>query len=146
MNLKLSPCLYIFPFLCWTYIMSLKYICSVMADIWQNVTVLAQQRQHKAIAIPWVFSKNIQLIEWCFTPLSTVFQLYHGKSLHYLCLSWVSPVLGWGFEVSCPRTLPRKKPRGSRAARTQDLWIMSQTLSHWATQDPSKTAELKLKC
>ena len=26
----------------------------------------------------------------------------------YLCLPWVSPVLGWGSEVSCPRILPRK--------------------------------------
>ena len=26
------------------------------------------------------------------------------------CLSWISPVLGWGFELSCPRTHPRKFP------------------------------------
>ena len=37
-------------------------------------------------------------------------QSYHGDSSHYSCLSWVSPVLGWGSEVSCPRTLPRKNP------------------------------------
>ena len=46
------------------------------------------------------------LFEWRFTPLSTVFKSYHGDSSHYLCLSWVSPVLGWGSEVSCPRILP----------------------------------------
>ena len=50
------------------------------------------------------------LVEWCFTPLSTVFQSYHGDSSHYSCLSWVSPVLGWGSEVSCPKTLPQKNP------------------------------------
>ena len=50
----------------------------------------------------------IELIEWCFTPLSTSFQLYHDDSSHLSCLSWVSPVLGWSSEVSCPRTLPRK--------------------------------------
>ena len=44
-------------------------------------------------------------------PLSTVFQSYHGDSLHHSCVSWVSPVLGWGSEVSCPRTLPRKTQR-----------------------------------
>ena len=33
--------------------------------------------------------------------LSTVFQSYHGNSSHYSCLPWVSPVLGWGSEVSC---------------------------------------------
>ena len=50
------------------------------------------------------------LIEKCFTPLSTIFQSHHGDSSHYSCLYWVSPVLGWGSEVSCPRTLPRKNP------------------------------------
>ena len=40
-------------------------------------------------------------------PTSTVFQLYHGDSSHYSCLSLVLPVLGWGFEVSRPRTLPQ---------------------------------------
>ena len=50
------------------------------------------------------------MIEWCFTPLSTVFQSYHGDGSHYSSLSWVSPVLGWGSEMSCPRTLPRKNP------------------------------------
>ena len=58
-------------------------------------------------------SLTVLMIEWCFTPLSTVFQLYHGGSSHNSCLSWVSPVLGWGSEVSCSRTFPRKKPRGS---------------------------------
>ena len=54
--------------------------------------------------------RNDCLIEWCFTPLSTVFQLYHGDSSYYSCLSWVSPVLGRGSEVSSPRTLPGKNP------------------------------------
>ena len=44
-------------------------------------------------------------IDWCFTPLSTVSQSYNGS--HHSCLSWVSPVLGWGSEVSCPRILPK---------------------------------------
>ena len=43
--------------------------------------------------------------------LLTVFQSYHGDSSHYSCLSWVSPLLGWGSEVSCPRTLPQKKKK-----------------------------------
>ena len=38
------------------------------------------------------------LIEWCFTPLSTVFQSYHGDSSHYSCLFWVSLVLGWALK------------------------------------------------
>ena len=50
------------------------------------------------------------LIEWCFTPLSTVFQSYHGDSSHYSCLSCVSPVLRWLPDMYCPRTLPRKYP------------------------------------
>ena len=52
------------------------------------------------------------LVEWCFTPLSTVFQPYLGNSSHYSCLSWNSPVLGWGSEVSY-----------LSAAQTQDPWI-----------------------
>ena len=48
------------------------------------------------------------MIESCLTPLLTVFQSYQGDSSHYSCFSRVSPVLGWGSEVSCPRTLPRK--------------------------------------
>ena len=51
------------------------------------------------------------MIEWCFTLLLTVFQSYHGDSSLYSRLSWVSSVLGWGSAVSCPRTLPRKKPK-----------------------------------
>ena len=62
-------------------------------------------------------------MERCFSSLSTVFQSYRGDSLRFSCLSWVSPALGWGSEVSCPRTLPRKKTRGSSAVRTKDPWI-----------------------
>ena len=51
------------------------------------------------------------LIKWCFTPLSAIFQSYHSYSSRYSCLSWVSPELGWGSEVSCPRTLLKKTKR-----------------------------------
>ena len=44
----------------------------------------------------------------CFTPLLPLFQLYHGDSS---CLFWVSQVLGWGFEVSCPKDTPTKNPK-----------------------------------
>ena len=39
-------------------------------------------------------------VESYFTPLSTVFQSYHGDRSHYSCLSWVSPVdlLGWALK------------------------------------------------
>ena len=45
------------------------------------------------------------------TPLSTVFQSYHGDRSHYSCLSWFLQALGWGSEVSCPRTFQRKAKR-----------------------------------
>ena len=54
-----------------------------------------------------IFESDTTPIEWCFTPLSTVFQSYHGNSSHYSCLSLVSPVLGWGSAVSCPSTFPQ---------------------------------------
>ena len=72
-------------------------------------------------------------VEWCFTPLSTIFQSYHGDNSHYSCLSWVLPVLGWGFEVSCPMKLPQK---ARRIDCSSVPWITSQTLYHSATQDP----------
>ena len=46
-----------------------------------------------------------------------------------------------GSEVSCSRTLPRKKHRRSSAAPTQDPWITSQTPYHWATWDPIYSRE-----
>ena len=72
-------------------------------------------------------------------PLSTVFQSYHGDSSHYSCLSCVSPVLGWGFEASCPRTLPRKNPEDPvpLEPRTPGLRV-----KHFTTE-PRKTPIIK---
>ena len=49
--------------------------------------------------------------------------------------SWVSPVLGWGSEVSCPRTLPRKNPQDPvrLEPRTPGLWV-----KHFTTE-PRRT-------
>ena len=44
------------------------------------------------------YCRKSLLIDWCFTPLSTVFQSYHGNSSHYSYLTWVSPVLGWALK------------------------------------------------
>ena len=52
---------------------------------------------------PTVFQKSCtadtclkkELIDWCFTPLPTLFQSYHGDNSHYSYLHLVSPVLGW---------------------------------------------------
>ena len=49
-----------------------------------------------------------------FYPLSTVFYSYHGDRSHCPCLSWVSPVLGMGSDVSCLGTLPHKNPEDPR--------------------------------
>ena len=68
-------------------------------------------------------------------PLLTVFQSYQGDSSYYSCLSWVSPVLGWGSEVSCPRTLPRKNPE-------DPVWLEPRTpglcIKH-ITSEPCRT-------
>ena len=40
-----------------------------------------------------------------------------------------------------PKDTSTKQPRGSSAARTQNPRITSQTLYHWATQDPDKQTE-----
>ena len=47
----------------------------------------------------FVFDRVDWLIEWYFTPLSTVSQSKHGHSSHYSYLSWISAVLGWGSNV-----------------------------------------------
>ena len=88
---------------------------------------------------------KLRMIEWCFTPLSTVYQSYHSDSSRYSCLSWVSPVLGWALKC-LPQGHSCKKPRGSSAARTQDPWITSQTINQSATQDPmTKLSKSKFK-
>ena len=44
------------------------------------------------------------------------------------CLSWVSPVHGWGSEVSCPRTVPRKTQRIQYGSKPEPLDYESNTL------------------
>ena len=69
-------------------------------------------------------------------PLSTVLQPYHGDSSHYSCLSWVLPILEWGSEVSCPRTLPRKNPEDTvqLEPRTPGLQVKHFTTEPCRTQ------------
>ena len=71
----------------------------------------------------------IDLIELCFTPLSTVFQQYYGDSSHYSCLSGVSPAHGWGLNRFAQGHF-HEKSRGSSAARTKNPLITSRTLYH----------------
>ena len=66
-----------------------------------------------------------RLNKWCFTRLSTVF---HDDSSHYSCLSWVSPVLGWGSDVPCPRTLQQKNQRIQCRSNPGPLDCKSNTL------------------
>ena len=81
------------------------------------------------------------LVERCFTPLSTVFQSYHGDSSHYSCLSWVSPALVWCSEVSCPRTLPRKNPEDPvrLEPRTPELQVKHFTTEPRRTTPPPRS-------
>ena len=57
---------------------------------------------------------SISVIQW---PQLTLFML-----------SWDSPVLGWGSEVSCPRTLPRKTQRIQWGSNPGPLEYESNTL------------------
>ena len=61
--------------------------------------------------------------------------------ISWLQLTLFMPVLGFtstrlGLWNVLLKDTPKKKPRGSSVARTQDPWITSQTRYHWATQDP----------
>ena len=49
-------------------------------------------------------------------------------SSHYSCLPWISPVLGWGSEVSCPRTHLRKAKRVLCGSNPGPLDYESNTL------------------
>ena len=53
------------------------------------------------------------------------------RQLTLFMSSWVSPVLGWGSEVSCPRTLPRKNP-------VDPVWLEPRTpalrVKHFTTE------------
>ena len=72
-----------------------------------------------------------------FTPFSKIFQSYLRNSSDNSCLSWVSPVLGWGSEVSCPRTLPQKNPENP-------VWLEPRTpglrVKHFTTEPPKTPA------
>ena len=98
---------------------------------------------HKYILVYWlwgVFPRGIAKIKsdsWSdLKPFLEVFQLYHGDSSHYSCLSSVSPVLKAGALKSLAHRHSHEKPRWSSAVRIQDPWIMSKTLNNWATQNP----------
>ena len=86
-------------------------------------------------------------------PLRVVKSWYCGKELNIISiksrqqLTLFMSFLGFtNSEVSCPRTIPEKKNRGSSVARTQDHWIMSQTLYHTATQEPSPHPLFQYTC
>ena len=79
--------------------------------------------------------KHLRFIEWCFTPLSTVFQSYHGDSSHYSWLSLVSPVRDWGSEVSVlDKGTPKKNPKDPERLepRTPKLRVKYFTTEHAA--------------
>ena len=70
-------------------------------------------------------------IEWCFTPLSTVFQSYHSDRSHYLCFPGFHQYWAGLWSV-LPKDTSTKKPRGSR---TPGLWV-----KHFTTE-PHRTWE-----
>ena len=88
--------------------------------------LLSEDREY-----PGLFGKGLSRLnarfKWCFTPLSTLFQSYHGVSSQYSRLSWVSQVQGWGSEMSCPRKSHEKT--GSKAGPV-DYESNSVPLSH----------------
>ena len=77
------------------------------------------------------------MIEWCFYAAFNSISVISQRqfTLFMFFLGFTSTRLG--SEVSCPRTLPRKKPKRILSATlTQGPWITSKTLYHRATLDP----------
>ena len=83
----------------------------------------------------WLNSK-LRSFQKCFS--------YITATVHIIHVFWVSPVLGWGSEVSCPRTLPRKNPE-------DPVWLKPRTpglrVKHFTTEPrstPTKRQNLTL--
>ena len=57
-----------------------------------------------------VHNKDL-LTEWCFMPISSYFSYIMATAHIVHVFSWVSPVLCWGSEMSCPRTLQQQAKR-----------------------------------
>ena len=86
----------------------------------------------------WVqLKQRVWLIDWmvfyaAFNSISVI--SWQQLTLFMSFLGFTSTRLGlWSV---LPKDTPTKKPRGSSAARTQDPWITSQMLYHWAALDP----------
>ena len=75
---------------------------------------------------------------------STEFRSYHDDRSHYLCHSWVSPVLGWRSEMSCPRTLPLKVQRIQCALNPGPLDYKSNTLPQSHAQKDKSWPKIKI--
>ena len=85
------------------------------------------------------------LIDWMvFYAAFNSISVISRRQFTLFMLSWVSPVLGWLWSV-LPKDTPTKKPRGSSEVRTQDPWITSQTLYHWATWDQQRWEACKFR-
>ena len=69
-----------------------------------------------------------------------VFQLYHGDSSQYSCLSWVSPVLGWALKCLAQGHSHEKTQRIQCGSNPGPLDYESNTLprSHAGTLFPNK--------
>ena len=109
----------VLKFIRYQYIYNVLKLCKTVFN--HLLSMVRESSPHKV-------RKCLRLIEWCFTPLSTVSKSYHGDSSHYSCLSWVSPGLGWGSEVSCTRTLPQKTQRIQCGSNPGPLDYESNTL------------------
>ena len=68
------------------------------------------------------------MTEWCFRPLSTVFQSYHSNSLHYSCLSWVSLVPDWALKCLAQGHSHEKNQRIQCGSNPGPLDCKSNTL------------------
>ena len=127
------------PFSSNRHLQTLSVLKSLKLVLWERVnlspTMLSFNLDKSSFFTCWC--RITKTVDWMvFYATFNSISVISRQQFTLFTSSWVSPVLGRGSEVSCPRTLPWKKPRRSSAARTQDPWIMSQTLYHWAMKGP----------
>ena len=120
------------------YNLKIIWPCSIvnsLSEFQENILIHYHTMLH--FDTPKIYS--FWLIEWCFMPLSTVFQSYHSYSSHYSSfLGFTSTRLG--SEESRPRTLPRKKPEDPVRFKPRDPGLR---VKHFTTE-PRRTLFIAL--
>ena len=114
------------------------FVKTCTADTWKPRLVWDRVKQSTINANDYQLQKRntFWLIEWCFYAVFNSFSVMTRRQLTlFMFFPGVSPVLGWGSEAYCPKTLQSKTPEDPVGSNPGPL-ITSQKLHHGVMQDP----------